>query len=136
MFDSHFTVLKTLAEEFRLQGLDVTVEPDTICVGRQQWDRYTNQILTMVSAAPAIRVGMKTFYLFASEQYDATRELMKYSIKLCNDQKVQLRAWELDTKRGQHVHEYTEGTKEPVHVPYEGSICMIAADIMDFMRMM
>ncbi|RJP22728.1 MAG: hypothetical protein C4529_05280 [Deltaproteobacteria bacterium] len=135
MFDSHFEVLNALASEFRLQGLDVTVDPDTICVGREQWDKYSNQVLLMLSAAPAIKAGTKTFYLFASEQYDLAGKLTKYSIKLCDNQKTECKAWELDTKRGQHVHLYSNSEKDPPHLPFEGSIKVIASEIMDFMRM-
>jgi hypothetical protein len=135
MFDSRFEVLNALASEFGKQGLEVTVDPNTICVGREQWDRYSNQILMMLSAAPAINAGTKTFYLFASEQYDPSHTLTKYSIKICDDQKNELKAWELDTKRGQHVHLYTNNGKEASHLPFEGTIEDIAAQIMGFMRM-
>jgi hypothetical protein len=135
MFESRFEVLNQLASGFRRQGLEVTVDPNTICVGREQWDKYSNQILMMLSAAPAIKAGMKTFYLFASEQYDSSHTLTKYSIKLCDDQKNELKAWELDTKRGQHVHLYSNSEKEASHLPFEGSIEDIAAQIMGFMRM-
>ena len=135
MFNSSFEVLSTLASLFSLQGLEVTVDPNTICVGREQWDRYSNQILMMLSAAPAIKMGQKTFYLYASEQYDSAHTLTKYSIKLCNWNRSEIQAWELDTKRGQHVHHYLNGEKDPIHFPFEGSIREIAGEIMHVMRM-
>lgn len=135
MFDSSFEVLSTLASLFRLQGLEVTVEPNTICVGREQWDRYSKQNLTMLSAAPAIRIGEKIFHLFASEQYTSEHTLTKYSTKLCDDQKTEIQSWELDTKRGQHLHLYSNGNKDPIHFPFEGSIRDIASQIMHVMRM-
>jgi len=135
MFDSRFEVLNALASEFGKQGLEVTVDPNTICVGREQWDRYSRQILTMLSAAPAIKDGTKIFHLYASEQYNSTQGLTKYSIKLCDDQKKEIRAWELDTKRGQHVHLYSKSDKEAPHHPFNGSIEDIAVQIMGFMRM-
>jgi hypothetical protein len=135
MFDSRFEVLNALASGFERHGLTVTVDPDTICVGREQWDTYSKQILMMLSAAPAIKEGDKTFNLFATEQYDSDNKLTKYSIKLCDAQRNELKSWDLDTKRGQHTHLYSNNEKEPPHIPFDGSITNIVADIIGFMRM-
>lgn len=135
MLDSRFQVLNTLATELRRHGLEVAVSPETICIGRDQWDRYSQQILRMLSAAPAIRAGEKSFFLFATEQYDPNHVLVKYAIKLCDGEKVPLHSWDLDTKHGQHRHEYEHGEKSPIHVPHDGSVSQIAAEIMAFMRM-
>ena len=89
----------------------------------------------MLSAAPEIKMGSKTFYLYASEQYDSEQTLTKYSIKLCNWNRTEIHAWELDTKRGPHVHYYSNGEKDPIHFPFEGSIREIASEIMHVMRM-
>jgi hypothetical protein len=135
MLDERLTLLNHLAKELEAGGLEVSVDPETVCVGRDQWDRYSTQILSMLSAAPAITAGEKSFNIYASEQYDRDNRLVKYSIKLCDGAKRQLRAWELDTKRGQHQHVYENNVKDPDHRPHEGSIPDIANEMMSVMRM-
>ena len=84
---------------------------------------------------PGNKNGPKNLYLYASEQYDSAHTLTKYSIKLCNWNRTEIQAWELDTKRGQHVHHYSNREKDPIHFPFEGSIREIAGEIMHVMRM-
>jgi hypothetical protein len=103
MFPVRFRFLNELAAELNAHGLQVGVDEGSICVGRPTWDRYANQFFTMVSAAPYIKHGQKAFFIYASEQYDENGELKKYSVKLCNAAKAEIKAWELDTKRGQDV---------------------------------
>src|SRR6185295_15707055 len=90
MLDSHFEVLNALAAEITDQGIEVTIAEDTICVGREQWDRYLQQQLMMVSAAPSVKIGSKAFRIYATEQYDSEGKLRKYSVKLCDDMKQEL----------------------------------------------
>ncbi len=135
VFDSRLKVLNTLADQFLQHGLTVTVDEETICVGRDNWDEYSKSIMWMLSAAPKIVAGEKIFFLFVVEEYDPSGVLQKYTIKLCNGEKTELYSWDLDTKSGQHVHDYLDGKKVEAHLFFEGTIEDIAARIMDAMRM-
>jgi len=135
MLDSKFEVLNSIAAALRAHGIDVSVDPDTVCIGRAQWDNYSKQLLTMLSAAPMLVEGEKSFHVFASEQYDASGALAKYSVKICDSAKREIKAWELDTKRGKHTHLYDLGRKERSHAPFAGSYTDIAAEIMEVVRM-
>jgi len=136
MLDDRFQVLNILAVELRRHGLEVSIDQDTICVGRTQWDEYSQRILTMLSAAPAIKAGPKSFFIFVTEEYDSAGSLAKYAVKLTDGGKRALRSWDLDTKRGPHTHDYTSGEKEPGHTPWSGSLEDVAAEMMDIMRML
>jgi len=89
----------------------------------------------MLSAAPMLVEGEKSFYIFASEQYDANGGLAKYSVKICDSEKREIKAWELDTKRGPHTHLYDLGEKHTSHVPFGGSYTDIAAGMMEVAQM-
>ena len=135
MLDSQFEVLNALAVEFKRNGLEVSVNRDTICIAREQRDKSSGQVLTMRSAAPVVRVNRKSFFIFAIEQYDANEVLTKYSITLTDEAKTRLHSWDLDTKRGQHRHEYDRGKRLPGHLPHEGRIPEVAAEIIHRIRM-
>jgi hypothetical protein len=135
MIDGRFRVLNTLKAQFERHWLRVEIRSDTICVGRQEWDEYSRQFLTMVSAAPAIRAGAKSFSMYVIEQSDKAHILAKYVIKLCDSDGIALKSWDLDKKRGQHFHKYDNGTKLPDHFPHQGGIAQIADEIMEVMRM-
>src|SRR5678815_1900989 len=106
-----FDVLSALASAFRGQGLEASVGPDSICVGVEQWDKFSRQVLVMRSAVPVVSHGRRTFHVFAVEQYSQDDSLTKYSVTVCDDAKKQLKAWHLDTKRGPHLHEFVDGQK-------------------------
>ncbi len=112
ILDEKFRVFNAIAQELRQHGLGLSVENDTICIGRERWDAFSQQTLLMLSAAPRIVRGDKEFHIFASEQYDAAGQLAKYSIRICDSEKRSIRAWDLDLKLGQHTHEYADGEKE------------------------
>lgn len=134
-FDSRLKVLNALADQFLQHGLKVTVAEETICVGRDNWDEYSKTVMRMLSAAPMIVAGEKTFFLFVVEEYDPSGVLRKYTIKLCDGDRVELYSWDLDTKSGQHMHDYLDGKKVEAHLLFEGTIEDIAARVMDAMRM-
>lgn len=135
MLDDRFTVLKSIAGAIERHGVEVTVRAETICLGREQRDEYSKKLLTMISAAPSFVHGEKCFVIFASEQYDAEGCLAKYAVKVGDENGRELKAWDLDTKRGKHVHRYDRGDKDPRHIPFVGSYDDIAAEIMQVVRM-
>lgn len=134
MLNDRFTLLKALCAEINMRGISVSIDEDTICIGREQWDRYSKRSMTMLSASPGIVHGDKSFFIFASEQHDENDAVVKYSIKLCDANKSELMAWDLDAKRGHHKHEYSSGKKNPKHILSSGSIGSIVDDLMNRVR--
>ena len=129
-----FKVLDTIASVLRRHGIEVCINSDSICIGREQWDRFSNHPFMMLSAAPMLIRGGKSFHIFASEQYDSIGNIVKYSVKICDVHKIQLKAWDLDTKHGKHTHPYNSGQKNINHIDYSGSLADIADEIVNIMR--
>jgi len=129
-----FDLLNALASAFRGRGLEASVGPDSICVGVARWDRSSQQVLVMRSAAPVVSHGLRTFHVFAVEQYSQVDTLTKYSVTVCDDAKKQLKAWHLDTKRGPHLHEFVDGQKVARHIPHTDSVDEVADHIVEFIR--
>ena len=134
MLDKNFKVLNSVACELRKCGIEVSIEKETICIGRGQWDKFSKRTLAMLSAAPKIIQGEKSFQIFASEQYGNEGATVKYSIKICDGHGREIKAWELDTKRGKHIHLYLAGKKDHTHHPFRGSFKDIVDEIMSVMR--
>lgn len=133
--NENFRFLNTIAQELKKHGIELSIAKESICIGREQWDKFSQQTLLMLSAAPVIVRGDKSFHIFASEQYDVDGRLTKYSIRICDSNKNSIRAWELDTKRGKHTHEYPDGRKQADHIHYSGSIEDIADELFTVIRL-
>jgi len=89
--------------------------------------RYGLPIEMMHLNRGILKAGEKSFFIYASEQYLARGNLTKYSIKLCDGQKQQLKVWKLDTKHSQHKHIYLDNSKVPTHIGFTGTIYAIVS---------
>ena len=135
MFDPKFQLLSKIIQIFKEHGLEATIDQDTICIGRQQWDNYSKQYLYALSAAPYVKQGNKAFYIFAVEQYDSKRKIKKYSIKLSNQFKQTIRLYHYNPKRGSHIHKVVDGKEDKRHVKFSEEIDYIVSDILGQMRL-
>jgi len=114
--------------------LEATIDQDTICIGRPQWDNYSRQFLYAVSAAPYVKQGEKSFYIFVVEQYDSNGKIKKYSINLCNGFKKPIKPYHYDIKRGSHIHKIVDSKKDKKHVKFSKKLDDIVSDILNEMR--
>jgi hypothetical protein len=130
MSTTRLKLLKKLQQEFERQGESVQVVGDSICLGRIRFDPYTQQPTLMMSAAMYIqpKLGEVKFHVFVTEQYDAEQSLKRYSITLCDHDKMPMVSYDRDPKRGDHFHGYTDGEKIRTHVPFTGTMADIVKD--------
>jgi len=134
MLSPKFQLLNKLIQIFEKHGLEATIDQDTICIGRLQWDNYSRQFLYVLSAAPYVKQGEKSFYIFAVEQYDSNGKIEKYFINLCNRFKKLIKPYHYDIKRGSHTHKIVDGKKEKKHNKFPKKFDDIINDMLDQMR--
>ena len=135
MLGRKFQLLNKIIQIFKENGLQATIDQDTICIGRQQWDKYLKQYLYARSAAPYVKQGGKSFYIFAVEQYDSNRKITKYSIKLSNQFKQTIRRYDYNPKRGSHIHKIVDGKEDKKHIKFSKKIDDIVNDMLDQIRL-
>jgi len=135
MLDPKFQLLNKIIKIFKGHGLYATIDQDTICIGRQQWDKYSKQYLDALSAAPYVKQGKKSFYIFAVEQYDSSRKITKYSIKLSNQFKQPIKLYHYNLKRGSHIHKVVDGKEDKKHIKFSKKIDDIVGDMLGQMRL-
>ena len=128
-----FKVLNDLAAELRRHGLEVEVRKDSICLGRKQWDKYSRLHLLMLSAVPHLNHRDKGFFIYLTEQHDASGTVRKFSIKLCDDGNAPIRSYDLDTKRGGHIHDYVGSTRGEGHKRFSSCVSDIVMDMLNRM---
>jgi hypothetical protein len=128
-------LLETLRQALTEAGLSSNLDQDSICLYRRQIDRHLNRSLAMMSGVCTVDYNdLEIFKIFCVEQYSEDKTLMKFAIKLTNEGRGTLRQYDLDTKRGPHIHEFQGGKKGKHHVPFSGDIEDVGNDIAAIIR--
>jgi len=126
-------LLKSLQEDLMRIGISTEIVNGSLCVYKRQVDKSTGLSLAMTSAIASFTHNQTMYQIYCIEQYDENNQIRKYSIKL-NNRDLTLKAWELDTKRGSHVHEFWNGIKRKLHLPFNGNIEAISQDLIQIIE--
>ncbi len=126
-----FPIITALTDELSSlnSGLELNTKANSICLGRIQMDKSTNQSTTALSCIQTLSIIKNTFYIYLVEQHGQNSTLEKYSFKLTDEHKVPLKQYDKDPKSGSHVHLFTNGKKVNKHIPFPDSLKEIAKDI-------
>lgn len=129
-------ILNSIRSGLRALGFDSQIEKGSVCVYKlMRQDAHTGRRFAMASAACYFFPEReKAFKVYCSEQYDSENTLRKFSITLITFYGLILKRYDLDTKRGIHVHLFESGRGQDGHAPFSGDINDVIRDMSQFMR--
>jgi hypothetical protein len=128
-------VRASLRAALEAAGLATKIQRGSVCVYRPISDKHSQARLAMLSAVCLIEQREElAFKIFCSEQYYKDNSLKKFSIKLTTPYNLTLRQYDLDTKRGPHIHNFVSGRKQGAHIPFSGDLSDVVKDILSLMR--
>ncbi len=128
-----FPIITAITDELSALNneLRLTTKTKSICLGRIQLDKSTNQNTLALSCIQTANIVEKKFYIYLIEQHGLNKSLEKYSFKLTDKNKVSLKQYDRDPRSGSHIHLFINGKKVGKHIPFSDSIRDIAKDIIN-----
>jgi hypothetical protein len=106
-----------------------TTEHGSMCFFRPVYDRPSGSTYGMRSAINEFRRGTCFRKLYCVEQYNEANELVKFNVRLTDEEKNLIGEWHLDISHGLHTHPIEDGKKADAHIPLAGGVADVALAI-------
>ncbi|KAB2888129.1 MAG: hypothetical protein F9K32_17555 [Desulfobulbaceae bacterium] len=119
----------------RDDGITSTTKDGSMCFFRPVYDKPSATTYGMRSAINEFRHGPCFRKLYCIEQYNESEELVKFNVRLTDENNNLLGEWHLDISHGLHTHPIEDGRKGNAHIPFPGSVVDVALDISKKIKM-